>query len=69
MLSMRAGLLTKDESSRIPFGEFADAVDSKLKENAVKLGVQCQASAVARGTAGCCMHVLARVLLDIAVDS
>jgi len=34
----------------------------------VELGVQRQASAVARGAADC-IYVLARVLLDIAVDS
>ena len=49
-------------------GRFTDAVDSKLKKNSVELGVQRQASAVARGAADC-MYVLARVLLDIAVDS
>jgi hypothetical protein len=52
----------------IPVGGAAEAVDSKLKGNSVELGVQRQASEVARGAADC-MYVLARVLLDIAIDS
>jgi hypothetical protein len=56
------------EACGIPLGRSADAVDSKLKEiNSVELGVQRQASAVTRGAD--CIYVLARVLLDIAVDS
>jgi hypothetical protein len=50
---VRGGLLT--EACGIPFGRSADTGDSKLKEiNSVELGVQRQASAVARGAAYVC---------------